>query len=183
MPSQPTKDRILDAYEHLLVNGGSRAATLDAVAAAGGGSKGGLLYHFGSTAQLRAGLLSRLTRQGDLDVERMKAAPEGAAWYFIRTSMDTNSDFDRAIVAASSIAFESDKNATAALEYLRTKWFGVLRDELGDEALARTIALLGHGIYFDAITGLTDRDTLSDVSDVLQRLGIKIDYSKLRGLN
>lgn len=175
MPSQPTKDRILDAYEHLLVNGGSRAATLDAVAAEAGVSKGGLLYHFGSKEQLRDGMLSRLKKQGDLDVEKMKAAPEGAAWYFIRTSMDTNSDFDRAIVAASSIAFESDKNATEALAYLRTKWFDVLHHELGDEALARTIALLGHGIYFDAITGLTDQNTLSDVSDVLQRLGIKIN--------
>lgn len=175
MPSQSTKDRILDAYEHLLVNGGSRAATLDAVAAEAGVSKGGLLYHFGSKEQLRDGMLSRLKQQGDRDVEKMKAAPEGAAWYFIRTSMEANSEFDRAIVAASAIAFESDKNATEALEYLRTKWFEVLRDELGDEALARTIALLGHGIYFDAITGLTDQNTLSDVSDVMQRLGIKIN--------
>ena len=43
-----SREQILDAYEHLLVQAGERAATLDAVAAQAKVSKGGLLYHFGS---------------------------------------------------------------------------------------------------------------------------------------
>ncbi|MEA2177259.1 MAG: hypothetical protein QOG77_556, partial [Solirubrobacteraceae bacterium] len=43
-----TRDRLIDAFENLLVTVGSRAATLDAVAAAADVSKGGLLYHFPS---------------------------------------------------------------------------------------------------------------------------------------
>ena len=43
-----TRERILGAYEDLLIVDGPRMATLDAVAAAAGVSKGGLLYHFKS---------------------------------------------------------------------------------------------------------------------------------------
>ena len=38
-----SREQILDAYEHLLVQAGERAATLDAVAAQAKVSKGGLL--------------------------------------------------------------------------------------------------------------------------------------------
>ena len=54
------RDRVLDAYETLLIEAGPGAATLDAVAAAAGVSKGGLLYHFASKDALAAGLLARL---------------------------------------------------------------------------------------------------------------------------
>lgn len=47
-----SREQILDAYEHLLVQAGERAATLDAVAAQAKVSKGGLLYHFGSKKAL-----------------------------------------------------------------------------------------------------------------------------------
>ena len=43
-----SRDRILDAYESLLIEGGERAATLNAVVERAGLSKGGLLYHFGT---------------------------------------------------------------------------------------------------------------------------------------
>ncbi|WP_254300837.1 TetR family transcriptional regulator [Rothia dentocariosa] len=41
-----SREQILDAYEHLLVQAGERAATLDAVAAQAKVSKGGLLLSF-----------------------------------------------------------------------------------------------------------------------------------------
>ena len=55
-----TRDRLIDAFETLLVTAGSRAATLDAVAAAADVSKGGLLYHFPSKDALVEGMLDRL---------------------------------------------------------------------------------------------------------------------------
>lgn len=58
-----SREQILDAYEHLLVQAGERAATLDAVAAQAKVSKGGLLYHFGSKKALFEALLDR-TRGG-----------------------------------------------------------------------------------------------------------------------
>lgn len=54
-----SREQILDAYEHLLVQAGERAATLDAVAAQAKVSKGGLLYHFGSKKALFQALLDR----------------------------------------------------------------------------------------------------------------------------
>lgn len=67
MPS--ARDRVLDAYETLLIEAGPAAATLDAVAAAAGVSKGGLLYHFASKEALIAGLLNRLAEFIELDFE------------------------------------------------------------------------------------------------------------------
>lgn len=175
MTKSDTRARILDAYERLLVNGGTRVATLDAVAAEAGVSKGGLLYHFASKDELRDAMLDRLKEQGERDVEKMLAAPEGAAWYFLRTSMDTGSDFDRAIIAASSIAFESDTKATEALASIRNQWFEVIKEQLGDEALARTIQLIGDGMYFDDTTGLSNSDVLNHVAEILRRLGLDVD--------
>ncbi|MEW2630410.1 TetR/AcrR family transcriptional regulator [Streptomyces sp. NPDC048389] len=76
------RDRLLDAVERLLVNGGVDAVRLDAVAAEAGVSKGGLLHHFPSKHALVAGVVQRL-------VDRFEAglpgpgAPPGAfttAW-------------------------------------------------------------------------------------------------------
>lgn len=166
-----TRDRLLDAFEGLLVSGGGRAATLDAVAAAAEVSKGGLLYHFHSKDELVEGMLARLQEQGDADVEKMQSAPQGPVDFYLETSVDSGSDFDRALIAAARVAQENDHRASAALAALRDAWFGVLSEHVGDEALARTIQLIGDGLYFDDTTGLADPQALSHVRDVLRRLG------------
>lgn len=167
-----TRDRVLDAFERLLVGAGSRAATLDAVAAEAGVSKGGLLYHFHSREALVEGMVERLREQARNDVEKMVAAAEGPVVFYLETSVDTGSDFDRALIAASRIAQEHDHTARAALADIRDAWFGVLKDHLGDEALARTVQLIGDGLYFDDTTGLGRPDSLGHVRDVLARLGL-----------
>ena len=52
-----------------------------------------------------------------------------------------------------------------------TRGSRVLHEHLGDEALARTIQLIGDGLYFDDTTGLGDADALGHVREVLGRLG------------
>ena len=75
-----SREQILDAYEHLLVQAGERAATLDAVAAQAKVSKGGLLYHFGSKKALFQALLDRTRTYADEDLEKMRAPhPRGPA--------------------------------------------------------------------------------------------------------
>src|SRR6478609_257549 len=93
-----TRDRLLDAFEKLLVVGGTRAATLEAVAADANVSKGGLLYHFHSKDDLLIGMLERLREQGDADVQRMRTAPQGPVDYYLTTSVDNGSDYDRALI-------------------------------------------------------------------------------------
>lgn len=170
--ARSTRDRLLDAFESMLVTAGSRAATLDAVAAEAEVSKGGLLYHFHSKDELVEGMLERLRAQGDVDVEAMRSAPAGPVDHYLTTSVNTGSDFDRALVATARIAQESDSRASAALADLRESWFAVLSEHLGDEALARTIQLIGDGLYFDDTTGLSERNALAHVRDVLGRLDV-----------
>lgn len=167
-----TRDRLIDAFETLLVTAGSRAATLDAVAAAAEVSKGGLLYHFPSKDALVEGMLDRLRELGIKDAALMATAEQGPVEFYLQTSVNTGSDFDRVLVAAARIAQENDARASAALSDLRDGWFAVLREHLGDEALARTIQLIGDGLYFDDTAGLAEKSALKHVREVLARLDV-----------
>lgn len=167
-----TRDRLIDAFETLLVTAGSRAATLDAVAAEAAVSKGGLLYHFHSKDELVEGMLARLREQGASDAAQMRIAKKGPVEFYLATSVNTGSAFDRALIAAGRIAQENDSRASAALADLREGWFAVLREHLGDEALARTIQLIGDGLYFDDTTGLGEKNVLTHVRAVLRRLDV-----------
>lgn len=165
-----TRDRLLDAFEGLLIAHGPRAATLDAVAAAAEVSKGGLLYHFPSKAALVQGQRDRLAELGTADVAAMRAAPEGAAEYYLRESMQSGGPLDRALIAAVRLAEESDGDATAVLEDLRTHWYDALLAELSDPAVAHVVQLLGDGMYYNAVTGVRDPGALDDALTVLGQL-------------
>lgn len=164
-----TRDRILDAFEMLLVEGGGKIATLDAVAARAEVSKGGLLYHFPSKDAMVDAMLDRLREQGRADVVKMKDAPQGPVRYYLETSVDTGSAFDRGLIAASRVA-QDDVRARETLAELRNGWFAVLAEHYGDDALARTVQLIGDGLYFDDTTGLAHKRSLDHVRDVLGRL-------------
>ena len=98
MPRKPVaRDAVLDAFEDLLIEVGERAATLDAVAERAGVSKGGLLYHFPNKEALIAVMLERLDELRRRMLAAMAAAPEGAAAYFIRTSLWSDTPMDRVI--------------------------------------------------------------------------------------
>jgi AcrR family transcriptional regulator len=165
-----TRDRLLDAFEGLLIAHGARAATLDAVAAAADVSKGGLLYHFPSKAALVQGQRERLAALGTADVAAMRAAPEGAAEYYLRESTESGGPLDRALIAAARLSEEADGDATAVLDDLRAHWYQALLAELGDPAVARVVQLVGDGMYYNAVTGVRDPGALEDALGVLARL-------------
>ena len=75
-----SRDRILDAYADLLAEEGERFATVDAVAARAGVSKGGVLYHFPSKDQLAAAVCDRLAvlAAEDAEVPVVEVAPAPA---------------------------------------------------------------------------------------------------------
>lgn len=165
-----TRDRLLDAFEALLIASGPRAATLDAVAAAAEVSKGGLLYHFPSKAALAEGQRDRLAALGAADLAAMQTAPEGAVEYYLRGSEHSGGPLDRALVAAARLSEESGGDATAVLKELRDGWYAALLTELADPALAHVVLLVGDGMYFNAVTGVTDEGALDDTRAVLARL-------------
>lgn len=171
------RDRILDAFEELLGEQSERAATLDAVAARAGVSKGGLLYHFASKDALVEGVLARLRAQVDADVERMRAAPDGPVDYFIRTSIPTENDLERSIVAVARLAQSADGRARDALAEMQRAWLAILESAVGDPLVARIIMLIGDGMYYNTALLPATNAVLGGEADLdrvialVQRLG------------
>ncbi len=147
------RDRILDAFAELLSLEGERHATLEAVARAAGVSKGGLLYHFPSKDRLADGLCERLTELAADDVRRMRAAPEGAARYYIRTSYYAGTPMDRAIIAVARLQQAGFTAAQRAARTISADWLSALVDAIGDESAARAVKLVGDGLYYNALFG------------------------------
>lgn len=164
-----TRDRLLDAFEQVLIAHGSRAATLDAVAAAARVSKGGLLYHFKNKAALEAGQHDRLRALGEADIAAMRAAPEGAADYYLVESTASGGALDRALIASARLAEESGEQ-DSVLDDLRAAWYDALLAELGDPALAHVIQLVGDGMYYNAVAGSRDEGALEHAREILARL-------------
>jgi AcrR family transcriptional regulator len=173
VPPTPTaREKVLDAFEAILLSHGERAATLEAVAAEAGVSKGGLLYHFGSKQALMHGLLERLDALVDADVAAMRTAADGPAAFYVRTSAYTGSALDRAIVATSRLAQGSHPEAVEALRKMRQRWLDVLVDAVEDPAVARAVMLIGDGLYYNAAmddgwAGTTSPMQAAEVDDLL----------------
>lgn len=155
--TSPTRDRLLDAFEELLIESGERSATLGAVAAAAEVSKGGLLYHFGSKDALIDGQLDRLAALAAADTENIRAAPAGAVDYLIRTSVNVGSPLDRAFIAATRLAQGRHPRAIEVLAEIRRRWLSVIEESVGDPDVARTIMLISDGLYVNP--GQTDMDS------------------------
>lgn len=153
MTRMSARDRILDSFEAILTSEGERAATLDAVAASAEVSKGGLLYHFPNRESLVAGLLDRLRTLADGDVAAMSAAPEGPALYYVASSRNTGSPFDRALIAASRLGWEKHPEASETIRSIQRRWLALIRAEVGDEGVTQAIMLLGDGLYYNAAFG------------------------------
>jgi len=147
--SRPPKAReaLLSAYRDLVALEGERAATLEAVAARAGVSKGGLLYHFGSKEALLKGLLEAFRADFALDRELMAADPEGPSRYFVRTSLYTGTELDRLFVAVLRLAQGGSVPAREALAATERGWHELVRAEVGDTATATAIMLMGEGLY------------------------------------
>jgi AcrR family transcriptional regulator len=144
------RDRILDAFEELLVQQGERGTTLEAVAQAAGVSKGGLLYHFGGKEALVDGLLARMAAFAREDVERLRQAERGPVDRWIRGSLSTATPFDRAYVATSRLAQGNHPRARDTLTHLQDEWAAVILEAVGDPAVARAVLLIGDGLYYNS---------------------------------
>jgi AcrR family transcriptional regulator len=150
MPRPPlARERVLDAFEAIVIADGERAATLDATAKAAGVSKGGLLYHFGSKDELEAGLLARLDALTTADLERMSVAPEGPVAYYVRTSVMEDDALDRALIAASRLAQGGSSAAADTLRHTRRLWADAIRPHVRDVASLDLVMLLSDGLYFN----------------------------------
>ncbi|MFF5987263.1 TetR/AcrR family transcriptional regulator [Prauserella flavalba] len=167
------REQVLDAYEDILIESGSAAVTLDAVAARAKVSKGGLLYHFGSKDALLDGLLDRLLRLTAADAEYARTAPEGVVRYYLLSSV-TDASMDkpahRSSVAALRLLGSEPKVAEVMADVGRI-WSALLAEYVDDPLTAELVAVLGDGLYLRATVGGADGQPLLDrLPDVLRRL-------------
>ena len=151
------RERVLDAYEGILIAEGERAATLDAVAKAAGVSKGGLLYHFASKDELATAIIDRLLALTDDDLARMHQAPEGPVAYYVRTSVMEDDALDRALIAVSRLAQGGSAAASDALRESRRRWAEQIRPHVHDDTALDLVMLLSDGLYFNnSLMGSSD---------------------------
>ncbi len=152
----PTRERILDALVALAAEDGPGAATLDAVAAAAGVSKGGLLYHFGSKESLYGGLVERLTRMAQEDVALWRSSEAGVVSAYLRASMVAEGSFTSTFIAVLRLlgsAGTTGVDFEAAVRESFRLWYQALAEAVPDEVLARTVLLVGDGLYLQALVG------------------------------
>ncbi len=151
---------------------GTDKATLDAVAARAGVSKGGLLYHFPSKDAMMAAMVRRLGERAER--KRVQAADAGrsmAEWYLSPlaappSSADTAADPDDALEIAlfrsTLAAFRSTDGAPGAVQDADVEMMGmydrVLQDEFDDPVHAEIVRLVGDGLYLAALVGLPGPD-------------------------
>ncbi len=166
------REKILDAYADLLRSDGERAATMDATAALAGVSKGGLLYHFPSKDALAEAVIERLLEAAQQDSERMSAAPEGAARYYVRTSTVEETEFDAFYQAVVRLAAGSHAPAVAALDQVHADWERLVREDVADPHAAEAIMLIGEGLYYHStMPGTWSRSLVgSDIGALLEQV-------------
>lgn len=164
------RERVLDAFEVILISSGERTATLDATAKAAAVSKGGLLYHFASKDDLADGMIERLKRLVDDDLADMIEAPDGPVAYYVRTSVMENAPLDRALIAVSRLAQGGSSSAGDALRETRSSWAETIRPHVRDQASLDLVLLVGDGLYFNNSLDINGPDRLVPRDDELRAL-------------
>lgn len=171
MPRPPlARERVLDAFEAIVIEDGERAATLDATAKAAGVSKGGLLYHFGSKDELAGAMIARLERLVEEDVAQIRSAPEGPVEYYLRTSVMMDDALDRAIIAVSRMAQSGNDEATAALHRMREESAEAIRPHVRDQAALDLVMLLSDGLFFNNTLDTDSSDGVVPAGQALDAL-------------
>lgn len=161
------RERVLDAFEALLIDEGERAATLDATARRAGVSKGGALYHFPSKEALEAALIERLHALVAADVEEMKRSEAGIVDAFIRSSFPADIPHDRALIAVGRLAATGTETATAAFAEVRRAWRDALRPAVPNENALTLVMLVADGVYFNQILEIGSMPHIHDFDGLI----------------
>ncbi|KSW29400.1 TetR/AcrR family transcriptional regulator [Cellulomonas sp. B6] len=165
----PTRDRILDALQDVLLEDGPGGATLDAVAERAGVSKGGLLYHFRSKDDLFEGLLDRLDAGGAAADAQCPPDPDGAARWFLDGSQTADGPEERTLLAALRLLGTYPPASDRMARYL-DDWAAGLRRAIGDPVTARLVQLVGDGLFLHALLGSGDTPLDARVKDAVRTL-------------
>lgn len=175
MPRKPeARDKLLAAFQHLVLTEGERAATLDAVAAHAGVSKGGLLYHFPHRQALVDAAMARCEELAREDLERLTASSEGAAREFLTTSLYEDSPLDRSLGVAFRLVQAREPGAKQTCARVNAEWYRVILADVQDPVVATAVLAMGDGLYQQAVMGLLPDDA-AERHAILDRLLAALD--------
>ncbi|CAL8896071.1 TetR family transcriptional regulator [Kocuria varians] len=182
MPRKPeAREKLLAAFEHLVLTEGERAATLDAVASNAGVSKGGLLYHFPHRQALVDAALARCEDLAAQDLVRLGTSPRGAAREFLATSLYDDSPLDRSLGVAFRLVQAREPGAREACARIERNWYEAVLEDVGDPVVAAAVKAMSDGLYQQASMGLLPEDDdekhaiLAHLLEALDRLTLPED--------
>ena len=95
-------------------------------------------------------LLERLDRLLGEDLAGMAAAPEGAAAYFIKSSVWADTPMDRSFVAATRLAEVAHEETLQRIAAAQAGWLELLAADVGP-GMAKAVLYMGDGLYFNAM--------------------------------
>ncbi|MFP5311994.1 MAG: TetR/AcrR family transcriptional regulator, partial [Actinomycetes bacterium] len=130
------------------------------------------LYHIPNREALIAGLLDRLDDLAEVDADAMATADEGAAAYFIRSSVWADTPLDRAIVAATRLAEVAHEETRRRFAAIQQRWLDEIAADVGP-ALAKAVLYMGDGLYFNAMLSVApvpEGGAAADVAELLSAL-------------
>lgn len=146
------RDRVLDALQQLVLDG-DPAPTLDAVAAAAGVSKGGLLHHFRDRRALAHGLVHRAV--AETDAAMTAAAERGSAaetWLRLSATDGPEQAAARALLSLLRVSV-GNVDLPPEVDVAVRHWQSVIEAEVGDPVRAEVVRLVGDGLFIEALLG------------------------------
>lgn len=155
MARPSNRDRILDSFEELTRSHGAAGTSLDAIAGHAGVSKGGLLYHFPSRADLVRGFADRLLRRVDAAVARAPSDPAGVIRWYLEPVPATEADEAtwRSILTALHVTDEGADSVIAEAIRRHREPLSVLGPRLAEH-----VRLLGDGLFLNGVLGTPPPD-------------------------
>ena len=174
MTTIDTRNRILDAAEHCVIEHGVANLTLDSVAARAGVSKGGLLYHYAGKDALVAALIDRLTRAVDarMDACRQADPSHGAgvrAYLLAALPPDHDSEAIARREASLIAALGTRPEQVARYADRQRDWQAQIAADVADPLLAHIVRLAVDGIWINEAFGIEPLDPVTRTA-VIERL-------------
>ena len=171
-------DLILDAADDVLRGGGARALTMDAVAAAAGISKGGVLHHYASKEALISALVARelMRLRGEIaEHARATGSVRSALLAQVRGSSCDQDAYSRALLLAS---FEQPQALTGYREFVTRTLADLRAGGPPGAGMAVFFALLG--LVMGRALGFHDLSQ-GEIDPLLKALGQLADVSAEEG--